>query len=81
MSYWNHRVVRRKIVGQPDFYAIHEAYYGMEDKPLITTNPEDVSVSDDDPNQTPIESLRETLRWMMNGLDKPVLDYDTREEI
>lgn len=80
MSHWNHRVVRKKIEGQPDYYAIHEAFYTSE-KPDITTNPVDVATSDDDPDQTPIESLRWTLEHMLNCLEKPVLDYDTREEI
>lgn len=83
MGHWNHRVVRRKLEGQPDYYAIHEAYYGIEGEARvnITTDPVDVATSDDDPDKTAIESLRWTLQHMLSSLDKPVLDYDTREEM
>jgi hypothetical protein len=77
MSHWNHRVVRRVYPGALDgevAYQIHEAYYGIEDKPLISTEP-------DHPHGETPEELREDLERMLRALDKPVLDYETREEI
>lgn len=71
---WNHRVVKR-IYPEPSgetFYQIHEAYYGLEDKPLITTEPKALVGES-------IDELRETLQRMLRALDKPVLDYETRE--
>ena len=65
---WNFRVVRRE--GE---YAIHEAY-NMDGKIYITENP--VSVWGED-----MDELKLTLDTMGEALDKPVINYDTREEI
>ena len=74
--HWNHRVVKRTYPAPSNetFYQIHEAYYGVENKPAITEEP-------DYPLGESIEELREDLQRMLRALDKPVLDYDTREEI
>ncbi len=50
--------------------------YGLGDseKPAITVNP-------DHPQGETLEDLREDLERMLRALDKPVLDYETREEI
>jgi hypothetical protein len=80
MGYWNHRVVRRTYdrgkSSQEVLYSIHEAYYGIDGdiNPAITVEP----VA---PCGESVEVLREDLRWMLRALDKPVLDYETREEI
>jgi len=79
MSHWNHRVVRRvyrdEIGGlQEVAYQIHGAYYGLEDKPAITEEP-------DHPHGETLAELRKDLERMLRALDKPVLDYETREEI
>ena len=77
MSHWNHRVVRRVYPGALDgevAYQIHEAYYGLEDKLVITKEP-------DHPQGETLAELRKDLERMLRALDKPVLDYETREEI
>jgi hypothetical protein len=73
--HWNHRVVRRVYKYEIE-YSIHEAYYGLnkDDKPSITTE----SIA---PYGESMAELRETLQRMLKALDKPVLDYETREEI
>lgn len=49
MGHWNHRVVRRKIEGQPDYYGIYEAYYSSGGYGIsITTEPVSIHVSDYD---------------------------------
>jgi hypothetical protein len=80
MTHWNHRVVRRIYnPGQESeevLYGIHEAYYGLEGetKPAITNDPTE-------PLGETVEGLREELNRMLRALDKPVLDYETREEL
>lgn len=79
IGYWNHRVVRRVYdkgtLREEIGYAVHEAFYGVEegDKPLITTE-------SNHPYGETLEELREDLLRMLKCLDNPVLDYDTREE-
>jgi hypothetical protein len=78
MSHWNHRAVRRVYPGVLDgeaSYSIHEVYYGLGGiKPSITVGP-------DYPYGETVAELREDLERMLRALDKPVLDYETREEI
>jgi len=78
MGHWNNRVVRRTWrkgeVGEEVGYAIHEAYYGLDDGVSITIDP----IA---PYGETLEELRETLQCMLRALDNPVLDYDTRKEI
>ena len=71
MSHWNYRVVRYAD-GE---YGLHEAYYGIEDRPLIT---ERSIIGLDEPIK---ESFEETVKMMRLAFKKPVLDYDTRTEI
>ena len=77
MNHWNHRVVRRNYKGAyPEtLYSIHETFYGLDGElPVFTTDPSDVSGES-------VGELRQTLQWMLKALDKPVLDYETREEV
>jgi hypothetical protein len=88
---WNHRVVRHKIEensilvnsGPNDekpveyWYGIHEAYYLTGDvsgRPSITTNAIE-------PYGESPEELRKDLERMLRAFDKPVLDFDTRDEV
>jgi len=77
---WNHRVVRRTWrkgeVDEEKEYAIHEAYYGRDDDGGIS-----ITADHKAPYGETVEELRETLQRMLRALDRPVLDYDTREEI
>lgn len=81
--HWNHRVVRRVFHPGTDKeqvdYAIHEAHYNEKGassgRCSITLDPVAVSSSEG------LEGLRWVLTKMLEALDKPVLDYETREEI
>jgi len=58
------------------WYGIHEAYYLTGDvsgRPSITTNAIE-------PMGVP-EELRKDLERMLRAFDKPVLDFDTRDEV
>src|SRR5271155_1287738 len=75
---WNHRVVRRTYnagkSSQEVAYYIHEAYYGLDATPSITVEPTP-------PHGDSLAGLKKTLQQMLRALDKPMLDYETREEI
>lgn len=81
--HWNHRVVRRVYNPGTDEeeveHAIHEAHYEVKGKSSgpcsITTEPVRVYSSEG------VAGLRQVLERMLAALDKPVLDYETREEI
>ena len=67
---WNHRVVRRVWDSGETTYAIHEAYYELGQLADSITNDPVAVVGDN------VEELRTTLQWMLNSLDKPVLNYE-----
>lgn len=69
--YWNHRVMKNvPDPKHPDYeeYSIREVFYNDEDGSIIGwTEGEEVWGES-------VESMRQTLEWMMGALDKPVLD-------
>lgn len=70
MGHWNHRVIRRKDEEGREMLGIHEAFYDDQGKVWgITTEPVSVDGSE-------MEDLQETMRWMYEALDKPVLNFD-----
>lgn len=75
--YWNHRVMRC-IEGAGTSYEdsvlyIREIFYNEEDNSIIGwTEKEFVYSSEKYDNG--IEGLRQTLHWMLDALDKPILD-------
>ena len=69
MMTWNHRVVHRVIQGD-DFYGIHEVFYDDEGRPDMMTE-RAVGVCGDN-----LEELQQTLEWMLQAMDKPILEYD-----
>lgn len=76
---WNHRVVRKEYTYPDGYvevsYGIHEVFYVEGETSLaFTTNP----VA---PVGESVEELRITLERMLRALDKPVIDYETREEL
>jgi hypothetical protein len=83
---WNHRVVRHKIeysgsdTGEKPveyWYGIHEAYYlagNDSDRPSITKDA--IEPYGESPGE-----LREDLERMLHAFEKPVLDFDTRDEV
>lgn len=80
--HWNHRVVRTVYKpGTPQeqvWYDIHEAHYEVKGE---SSGKCSITVGAIAPYGENIQELRETLQLMLAALDKPVLDYETREEI
>lgn len=75
-GYWNHRVVKRRYpTGEVEF-AIHETFYNIGMEPGVSITTEAVAACAET-----VEGLRETLQKMLASLGKPVLDYETREEV
>ena len=73
---WNHRIMRHTDSpdGEP-YYALHEVFYDEEGgKPGWTKDP--VNILGESPDE-----IRETLERMLRALDKPVMDYESGEEI
>jgi hypothetical protein len=75
---WNYRVVKKvtKIpLGETDItYEIHDVYYDKNlDNPSIGKI--SLPLSDD------VEGLRWTLEKMLEACKKPVIDYNTGEEL
>lgn len=77
---WNHRVVRRTAPpitknGPPYvYYEIHEVYYDEQGMMGMTQEPIN-------PHGESLEDLKWVLEKMLASLEKPVIDYDTKEEI
>jgi len=72
---WNYRVVRRNYGDNVEEYGIHEVYYFEGDR-LPTITEKAANVWDED-----IAGLKWRLEEMREALSKPVIDYNTREEI
>lgn len=73
-STWNHRVLRKKDVGG-EWYAVHEVYYDKKGKPTGATQDEV------GPCGETLEQLKAELEMFARALDKPVLDYETLQEV
>lgn len=92
---WNYRVVRQKI-GPPHYdpmieqaatdagvvlprleytYAIHEVFYDDDSVPTGLTE-DSVGIRGDT-----LDELRRDAEYYMKAFDRPVLDYETREEV
>ena len=75
---WNYRVVKTvtKIpLGDMDIsYGIHEVYYDSNGT-IINISEIAYPISDD------LEGLKWNLKEMMEAFDKPVIDYNTGEEL
>ncbi len=76
---WNYRVLRREsnpIWGETFYYhAIYAVYYNG-DKPSTCSKEPTNPYSEEG-----VDVLRADLQRMMEALDKPVLDYETLEEV
>ena len=70
--YWNHRVISRLINGGTEHETttlfIVEVYYDSEDHSIIGWT-ENESIFGES-----VDELRQSLHWMLDALDKPVLD-------
>lgn len=73
---WNHRVVRYTEPEGTFSFGIHEAFYedGCEKPHSISQDAEPVIAEGGN-------EMQQTLTWMQNALTKPLIDYETREEI
>jgi hypothetical protein len=75
---WNYRVVKKitKIpLGETDItYEIHDVYYD-ENLDIVNIGRLSFPMGDD------VESLQWSLERMMEACKKPVLDYNTGEEV
>lgn len=65
--YWNHRVVRRVEQDEDALYVV-EMYYNSEDDSIMGWTENESAWG------TSVEEIRTTLTWMLECLDKPVLD-------
>ena len=75
MSHWNHRVVRHSPEEGDIYYGIHEVYYDDEGNVLfLTESPVEVWGED-------VDDLIKGYTNMSKAFDKPVIDFNTREEI
>jgi len=84
---WNHRVIYHKadcLDNNPDlswdaYLAIHEVHYDENGDPIsLTENPVDVGGTD---GKDSLIGIKWTLEQMMECLNKPILDYETLQEI
>lgn len=73
--YWNHRVMRRTEGGTKHLYIVEVYYEDFRDEgpPSILGWTEKEEVWGDE-EYDGIEGLRKTLTWMLECLDKPILD-------
>ena len=70
MSKWNYRLIRHKDKNNADYFAIHEVFYGDEDKPTsVTENGADIGGDS-------IGEAKEVLDSMQEAFKQPVLDYE-----
>lgn len=77
---WNYRVVRSPdpVASGADAtytYGIHEVFYDADGKP------DGISEYAQDVIGDTVDDVKWLLNKMVDALGKPVLDYDTREEI
>jgi hypothetical protein len=64
---WNHRVCKNTEQGEI-FYNIHEVYYDDDGKVEGWTQNAVAPLGND------LDELRNELKWMLEALDKPILD-------
>lgn len=71
---WNYRVVRYPLMDDVEpVFGIHEAYY-QENGIAITEQAVGISFES-------IEEFNTTIERMKEAFNKPILDYETRQEI
>ena len=80
---WNHRLMRRKYTHPvtqetETTLAIHEVYYRDDTVDDTCISSEDVGYTEEPVavmGET-IDEVRQTLRLMLDALDKPIIDYE-----
>lgn len=72
---WNYRVIKQEHPEETTTYAIYEVYYDEQDNiQFITKNPVD-------PHGETIEELRGNLEYMLQALNKPVLNMNELDKL
>lgn len=80
MGHWNYRLCRRKAPNSEVYtYGIHEAYYNADGTIwAVTDNAVSVGFDEFEPSDAEAYgNMRKTLKWMMEAMDKPMIDLDT----
>lgn len=76
--YWNHRVFKQRDYDYRDevvyAYSIRECYYNDENEIIGWT------ANGIDPYGENLEHLRETITWMLESLDKDVLEINPEDD-
>lgn len=75
MSYWNYRVLAKKV-GKEIEYAIYEVYYDEDNNPTSCSKNSCFPLTYESESDDPIKSLNWILKVMKNALNKPIIDYD-----
>ena len=77
---WNYRVMRRWVEESPgtlsEQYGIYETYYDADDE-----IPHSITEDAMQPLGQTFAELYRDINLMLDALKKPVLDYESREEI
>ena len=74
MSYWNYRVLAKKLDSEIEF-GLYEVYYDDDNNPISCTENACFPLAYDECGDY-IKSLKWTLNKMKIALKKPILDYD-----
>lgn len=74
MSHWNYRIIKRRVL-EEDSYHIHEVYYDDEGVPDACT------MDASSPFGETLEELKNDLNYMMNALNKPIIEYSYFEDL
>jgi hypothetical protein len=74
---WNYRVIKNRpdtFMTERCMYTINDVYYD-DNQDIVNVGRESPVIGDD------IEELKWVLQKMLQACDKPVIDYDTGEEV
>lgn len=70
--YWNHRIIKRQVgVGtsyEETEYVVSEVFYNEDDHSIIGWTEKEY------PWGQNVDEIRQTLHWMLDATEKPVLD-------
>lgn len=82
---WNYRVIRRVHDKGGISLGIYEVYYDEKGEPFAISSEPDQAIAfvefDEDEKEKEkeketLQALKKTLEWMLQALERPVLDYD-----
>lgn len=73
--HWNHRVIRREVAPGLFHLFMVEVYYDDDDHSILGWTEKEEVWGDEEHDG--IEGVRQTLRWMLEATEKPVLDEAT----